>query len=151
MGEPRLQVCSVSLDMDSHKRIKNEALLLLVERCVFLFFFEFLGVFQTGTTVTLTNFFISFPARRKEISSAKLEKGSCFTHRLWFSRTLFGSPSNCQQSTWEKVCPHFSTFFGTLTKIQSQFRTIKTMVLWEYHLLRHLLLLSGALKHLVTW
>lgn len=32
----------------------------------FFLFFEFLRVFQTGTTVTLTNLFISLPVRRKE-------------------------------------------------------------------------------------
>ena len=55
----------VSLDMDSHGKLKKRT---SVARQVYfiLFYFEFLRVFQAGTTVILTNLFISLPVRRKE-------------------------------------------------------------------------------------
>ena len=61
------------------EKLKNEALSL--DRYVyFLFFFEFLRVFQTGTTVTLTNLFISLPVRRKEFErNAKREFGKALS------------------------------------------------------------------------
>lgn len=44
------------------------------------YFSGFLRVFQTGTTVTLTNLFISLPVRRKEFErNAKREFGKALT------------------------------------------------------------------------
>jgi DNA mismatch repair protein PMS2 len=56
----------VSLDMDSHGRVKKRSNVARQVCLTFPFFPDSCEFFQTGTTVTLANLFISLPVRRKE-------------------------------------------------------------------------------------
>jgi hypothetical protein len=109
----------VSLDMDSHGRIKKRS---TVARQVCLILFNFIRMLASFSDRHVSHFDQPLhltPSTKEGVRTkfqARICKGSCFAQRLCF-RTLFGrfwSPPNSQQSTRERVCPHY--FFAYFLK-----------------------------------